>query len=483
MATAAAHVLNRWRSSGGVVTAGIPAAPYPDERYQTKMMWWDRRDFVNHAEPEQVVKIIKETRHLTQEVNDQFETEDFFSVERDNQPRCCVPGRVQILRGTSPILWFCPSSRIVTWRSRSSSRSPLVSTGWRAATPSQRHPAGATAESPAPDGIPNQAALWPRRRSRHPRRRRRVRRRAPRPRSPARSPDRRVGAEIADKCSVDLEHVDRKRLQICQRTIASAEVVDSDLHANFLQSGKCSVRGVDVLDDNVFGDLQTHRARDRGRTRRGLWRPCRQCRPRRVASGETLIRSTASRPTPRERQCPNCAQAERITRRPSFPARLIDSTTPDERVGHQQPASWVLPTDERLGPEDLAGAHVELRQVMQYQRAVIAVDVSFEVQFDVVADRVPFGHLRAERCDFGPAGALGRPSGLIGATQELRSAVASRYAGSDADTDGAGERLAVDHDLLVQLAPAADWANASAAVDVHWSRKARRQTRHRRTGR
>ncbi len=78
MATAAAHVLNRWRSSGSVVTASIPAAPYPDERYQTKMMWWDRRDFVNHAEPEQVVKIIKETRHLTQEFNNEYETEDLL---------------------------------------------------------------------------------------------------------------------------------------------------------------------------------------------------------------------------------------------------------------------------------------------------------------------------------------------------------------------------------------------------------------------
>src|ERR1700722_6779462 len=41
MATAAAYVLNRWRSTGCVV-ASIPAAPYPNERYQTKMMWFDR---------------------------------------------------------------------------------------------------------------------------------------------------------------------------------------------------------------------------------------------------------------------------------------------------------------------------------------------------------------------------------------------------------------------------------------------------------
>lgn len=66
MATAAAYVLNRWRSSGGVV-AGIPATPYPTDCYQTKMMWWNRQDFVNYAKPQQVSKILTETQHLTQE--------------------------------------------------------------------------------------------------------------------------------------------------------------------------------------------------------------------------------------------------------------------------------------------------------------------------------------------------------------------------------------------------------------------------------
>jgi hypothetical protein len=74
MATAAAYVLNRWRTSGGVVAA-IPAAPYPNERYQTKMMWWNRRDFVNYAEPEQVAKILMETNQLTEEFYGQCEIE------------------------------------------------------------------------------------------------------------------------------------------------------------------------------------------------------------------------------------------------------------------------------------------------------------------------------------------------------------------------------------------------------------------------
>jgi hypothetical protein len=68
MATAAAYALNRWRSSGGV-TAAIPATPYPNERYQTKMMWWDRHDFVNYAKPEQVSKILTETQLLTQKIS------------------------------------------------------------------------------------------------------------------------------------------------------------------------------------------------------------------------------------------------------------------------------------------------------------------------------------------------------------------------------------------------------------------------------
>jgi hypothetical protein len=64
LATAAAHVLDRWSTSGGVIATKIPAAAYPSDRYRTKMMWWDRRTFANHAEPGQLAKIVKEMRML-----------------------------------------------------------------------------------------------------------------------------------------------------------------------------------------------------------------------------------------------------------------------------------------------------------------------------------------------------------------------------------------------------------------------------------
>lgn len=61
MATAAAHVLKRWLSSGGVL-AKIPATPYPDERYQTKMMWWDRSTVAKHADPKQLSAFFRELK-------------------------------------------------------------------------------------------------------------------------------------------------------------------------------------------------------------------------------------------------------------------------------------------------------------------------------------------------------------------------------------------------------------------------------------
>lgn len=42
----------------------VPATPYPDERYRTKIMFWDRRTYANHAQPKQVAKIVTEAAYL-----------------------------------------------------------------------------------------------------------------------------------------------------------------------------------------------------------------------------------------------------------------------------------------------------------------------------------------------------------------------------------------------------------------------------------
>jgi hypothetical protein len=68
LATSGAHVLARWRTTGGVVASQVPATPYPDERYQTKMMWWDRSTFTTYAEPRQITRIASEFRLLSSQL-------------------------------------------------------------------------------------------------------------------------------------------------------------------------------------------------------------------------------------------------------------------------------------------------------------------------------------------------------------------------------------------------------------------------------
>jgi hypothetical protein len=70
VATAAEYVLKRWLSSGGQLATKIPATPYPDDRYQTKLAWWDRATFANHADPKQLSKFFAEQKELATQVAD-----------------------------------------------------------------------------------------------------------------------------------------------------------------------------------------------------------------------------------------------------------------------------------------------------------------------------------------------------------------------------------------------------------------------------
>ncbi|WP_101949017.1 hypothetical protein [Mycobacterium sp. 3519A] len=70
VATAAEYVLKRWLSSGGQLATKIPATPYPDERYQTKLAWWDRATFANHADPKQLSMFFTEQKEIATQVAD-----------------------------------------------------------------------------------------------------------------------------------------------------------------------------------------------------------------------------------------------------------------------------------------------------------------------------------------------------------------------------------------------------------------------------
>lgn len=63
-------------------------------------------------------------------------------------------------------------------------------------------------------------------------------------------------AEIGDEGLVDLDLVERKRLQIGQRRIAGAKIVHGDAHAEIFQPAQDRHRAGEIADQHAFGDLQ-----------------------------------------------------------------------------------------------------------------------------------------------------------------------------------------------------------------------------------
>src|ERR1700712_1678375 len=64
MCTAAGHAMSRWMSGGGVVSVDVAAVPYPDERYETKLLWWDRDQVAGLLSEETVGALRSESAQL-----------------------------------------------------------------------------------------------------------------------------------------------------------------------------------------------------------------------------------------------------------------------------------------------------------------------------------------------------------------------------------------------------------------------------------
>ncbi|MEO5831776.1 MAG: hypothetical protein ABJA16_01560 [Nakamurella sp.] len=61
LCTAAAHAVTRWQTSGGVVSTTVSAVAYPDERYRTRLMWWDRSQVPELLSHDQLIALTRES--------------------------------------------------------------------------------------------------------------------------------------------------------------------------------------------------------------------------------------------------------------------------------------------------------------------------------------------------------------------------------------------------------------------------------------
>jgi hypothetical protein len=64
MCTVGAHAVQRWQTTGGVVSSAVAPVAYPDDRYLTKLMWWDSQNYHKLAAAEQLPLVIKEAAQL-----------------------------------------------------------------------------------------------------------------------------------------------------------------------------------------------------------------------------------------------------------------------------------------------------------------------------------------------------------------------------------------------------------------------------------
>jgi hypothetical protein len=60
----AAHAVRRWLSTGGQLVEAVAPVPYPDDRYETVMLWWDRLTVHRFADPEQLRQMQRESEQL-----------------------------------------------------------------------------------------------------------------------------------------------------------------------------------------------------------------------------------------------------------------------------------------------------------------------------------------------------------------------------------------------------------------------------------
>jgi hypothetical protein len=64
MCTVAAHAVRRWQSTGGVLSSRVAPVAYPDERYLTRLMLWDEKNYAEAADADQLTALQVDSAQL-----------------------------------------------------------------------------------------------------------------------------------------------------------------------------------------------------------------------------------------------------------------------------------------------------------------------------------------------------------------------------------------------------------------------------------
>ena len=71
----------------------------------------------------------------------------------------------------------------------------------------------------------------------------------------------RPGVDLRGEAPVDLHDVDRQALEVGERCVPGAEVVERQLDASLLESGELQLDAIAGGDENAFGELESQERR------------------------------------------------------------------------------------------------------------------------------------------------------------------------------------------------------------------------------
>jgi len=265
-------------------------------------------------------------------------------------------------------------------------------------------------------------------------------------------------ADVVDEGLVDFQDVDGEALQVAERGVAGAEVVDGEGHAEQLQLQHLGDDGLGVLHEHALGDLEHERGRVEVRRPHGPGNVVVEALVLEVAGGDVHAHAEAA--------CEvvvslpfGCLRARLL----EHPASEGDDETRllgdgDELLRLQQPELRVVPAHEGFHPDRLAALEVDDGLVVEDELPL----VHRSLQLGRAFEPLHHGRLQGRLVHLVTvlAAGLGGIHGHVRRLQDLRGVLGPDSAQGDPDAavylhlvvlDGEG-RFQVDDDALGQLA-------------------------------
>ena len=250
--------------------------------------------------------------------------------------------------------------------------------------------------------------------------------------------------DAVDERLGDLHDVHREAVEVAERRVARAEVVDRELHAQLLEVGQGRRGGFGVLEQDGLRDFEDQAA---GRQARCLERRAHLLDHARVLElAPAQVHAHRQRRLDGVRELPLARLPAGLTQHPAADrddeAGLLRER--DEVERRHEAALGVVPAHERLDRRDPAAGQVDGRLVVDHE--LVALERLLELGLQLEALERGEVHVRLEELVAALAAALGDVHGHVRVAQQLLGSLAGS-AGARGDADARVHEGALPVDL------------------------------------